>query len=151
TVNGEPIMFAEIDAILKVRPKLRSGSTEADQRELQHEVLNILIDDVVVAQYLRKHTPAPPPAEVSKKLRELQAALKDQGETFEDYCRDNGQTEAQVRANIVCLLQRGAFVANQVNDAAVRKYYEEYRDFFDRVTVRTSHILLRLSPSATPV
>jgi parvulin-like peptidyl-prolyl isomerase len=149
-VNGEPIALAEVEAILKLRPTTYLKPTETEHRELQMEALDMLIDDLVVQQFLRKNAPAVPVAEVNKKLKDLQAALKVQGRTLEDFCRENGQTEAQVRAGILTTLQRNAYVAAHLSDAAVQKCYQDNRDFFDQVTVRASHILLRLPPGTSP-
>jgi peptidyl-prolyl cis-trans isomerase C len=149
-VNGEPIHLAEVEAILKLRPTPFLKPTDEEHREMQREVLDMLIDDLVLQQFLRKNAPPVPPAEVNKKLNELQAALKTQGRTLDDFCRENGQTEAQVRANVLTMLQRNAYVAAHISDAVVQKYYADNREFFDQVNVRASHILLRLPPGSTP-
>jgi peptidyl-prolyl cis-trans isomerase C len=149
-VNGEPIALAEVEALLKSRPTQFPKPTEAEHREMQREALDMLIDDLVMQQFLRKNAPAVPAGEVNKKLKDLQASLKAQGRTLDDFCRENGQTEAQVRANVLTMLQRSAYAAAHLSGAAVQKYYDDNRDFFDQVNVRASHILLRLPPGSTP-
>jgi parvulin-like peptidyl-prolyl isomerase len=145
-VNGEPITLAEVDAILKARPLLSLKLSESERRELQKEALDMLIDDLLVQQFLRKNAPPAQPAQVNQKLKELLDALKTQGQTLNEYCRETAQTEAQVRTNIVNMLQRNAYLDSHLSEPAVRKYYEDNRDFFDEVTVHASHILLRVKP-----
>ena len=148
-VNGETIPLAEVDAILKARPLRFVKLTEADQREMRQEALDMLIDDRLLQQFLRKNAPAVPPADVDKKLHELQAALKTQGQTLADYLRETGLTDGQLRAQCLTLLQRNAYLDHHLSEAAVRKYYDDHRDFFDQVTVRARHVLLRLPATAT--
>lgn len=149
-VNGETIPLDDVEAILKARPIQGDKPTESEYREMQREALDMLIDDLILQQFLKKNAPPVRAAEINKKLGELREALKAQGQTLDAYCRDSGQTPAQIRANLVTMLQRSAFLASHVNDAAVRKYYDENRDFFDQTTVRVSHVLLRLPAGTAP-
>jgi peptidyl-prolyl cis-trans isomerase C len=149
-VNGEVIPIEDVEAILKSRPTQYPKPTEAERIELQREALDMLIDDVVQRQFLHKNAPPVRSADVAKKLNELQTSLKTTGQTLEEYCRESGQTEAELRAAIVTMLQRSAFIAANVGDEAVRRYFDQNREFFDQVTVRASHILLRLPPNSPP-
>jgi parvulin-like peptidyl-prolyl isomerase len=150
TVNGEAIPLADVDAIVKARPSESIKPTEAERLDLQREALDMLIDDALMRQFLRKHAPPVRATEVNKKIGELQASLKTQGQTLEAYYRESGQTEAQLRDTITTLVQRSAFIAEHLPDAAVRKYYDDNREFFDQVTVRVSHILIRPVRGSTP-
>jgi peptidyl-prolyl cis-trans isomerase C len=149
-VNGETIPLDDVEAILKSRPVPGDKPTEAEHREMQRQALDMLIDDLILQQFLQKHAPPVRPAEVNKKLAELKDALKAQGQTLDGYCHDSGQTVNQIRANLVTMLQRNAYIAAHVTDAAVRKYYDDNRDFFDQTTVRVSQILLRLPAGTAP-
>jgi peptidyl-prolyl cis-trans isomerase C len=40
-------------------------------------------------------------------------------------------------------------VKTRINEAEVRKYFDDNKDFFDQVQVRGSHILIRLAPNAS--
>src|SRR5208282_1074658 len=62
--------------------------------------------------------------------------------------RDTAQTDAQLRSNILTMIQWGAYVKDRVTEADLKKYYDEYKDYFDRVGVRASHIVLRVPPTA---
>src|SRR5207302_10918594 len=60
------------------------------------------------------------------------------------------QTEKQVRAGIESLLRWNAYLAKKLTHAELQQYYADNRDFFDKVTVRCSHIVYRLSERASP-
>jgi peptidyl-prolyl cis-trans isomerase C len=147
-VNGEPITLAEVDGILEARPLLSLKLSVAERRDLQKEALDMLIDELLVQQYLRKNAPPVPPGQVNQNLKELQDALKAQGQTMAEFCRDSRLTEPQVRTNLIATLQRNAYLDSRLSEAMVRKYYEDNRDFFDQVTLRVSHVMLRVKPDA---
>ncbi len=68
TVNGEAIALNEVKAILEQRPS-PVPLTEAQQAEMRKAALNMLIDDALMRQFLRKHAPPANPAEVGKAFR----------------------------------------------------------------------------------
>jgi parvulin-like peptidyl-prolyl isomerase len=148
-VNGEPITLAEVDAILKARPIETMKLTAADYRDMRKEAVNMLIDERIMQQFFRKNVPEVPTTVLNKKFKELQDALKGQGQTLEDYYRESGQTEAELRNSLATTLQMNAYLDKHLNEAVLRKYYEDNRDVFDEVTVRVSHILLRLKAGTT--
>jgi parvulin-like peptidyl-prolyl isomerase len=148
-VNGEPITLADVEAILKSRPIESIKLSEADYHEMQKEALNLLIDELIMHQFLVKNAPSVPTSQVNKMLGDLQDALKKEGQSLADYYHLNDQTEAQVRNSIVSTLQWKAYLDNQLDEERLRKYYEANRDLFDQVTVRASHILIRLRPEMT--
>jgi parvulin-like peptidyl-prolyl isomerase len=149
-VNDEAITLAEVDALLQRQPPGAAPPTEIQRRQMQLEALSMLIDDRLVQQFLRKNGPAVPPAEVAKRLGELEAGLKAQKRTLNDFLRDNGQTLDQLQAEIVKMLQWAGFVRRNITDAELRRYYEENKDYFDQIKVRASHIVLRVPANASP-
>jgi parvulin-like peptidyl-prolyl isomerase len=148
-VNGEGIPWAEVEAVLKKQGPTAVPATEAQRRQMQRDVVEMLIDDLLMQQYLRKHGPKVPPAEVNKKLAELEASLKAQQRSLQDFYKETSQTPDQVRQAIVTMLQWTGFVNAQVTDADLKRYYDENHDFFDQVTVKVSHIVLRVLPNAS--
>jgi parvulin-like peptidyl-prolyl isomerase len=149
-VNGEPIMMEEVDAVLKHEPQTPNPPTEIQRRQMQLEALSLVIDDRLVQQFLRKNGPAIPPAEVHKKIAELEGSLKIQGRTMNDFLKENGLTMVQLQADTLKMLQWAAFVRQQIQEPELRRYYEENKDHFDQIKVRASHIVFRISGSATP-
>lgn len=150
TVNGEVIRLDQVDAAVR-RLAVAGGPLSASQAaRLRREVVQDLIDDVLVRQYLRQHGPTVEPAEVEKHFRALAAGLQKQGKSLADFYRESGQTEAQVRETWADLLRFQKYVEQQATDERLRKYHEANREVFDKTTVRVSHIVVRVGPDAPP-
>ncbi len=125
--------------------------TEAQRRQMRFDIVSDLIDEMILEQFLRKNGAKIEPAEVDKEIVRLQTRMKEQKAdyTMADFYRDSGLNESQLRINIVKMLQWAAYVKGRITDTDVKRYYDENRVFFDKVTVRASHILLRLPATAT--
>jgi peptidyl-prolyl cis-trans isomerase C len=147
-VNGEPITMADVEALLKGRGPLATPPTELQRKQMQLEAVAMLIDDLIMQQFLRKYAPPVDPAELNKRVAEMQVALKKKNQTLQDFCKETGQTEIQLRTNLANMLQWAAYVKDKVTDADVKRYYDENRDFFDQITVRASHIVFRVPTGA---
>jgi parvulin-like peptidyl-prolyl isomerase len=146
TVNGEAITAADVEAVLRERP-LPPNMTEAQRKQSQAAAVDMLIDETLMQQFLNKNGPRVDPAEVDKKFRELEEAQKKAGKTMQDLYKETGQSEAQLRTNIlhvVQMLQWIDFVKKQLTEQDVKRYYDENRDFFDGTVVRASHIVIRV-------
>ncbi|HXG12361.1 MAG TPA: peptidylprolyl isomerase [Gemmataceae bacterium] len=145
-VDGEVITQADLDALLKGRGPTPVALPENTRRQMQMEALAMIIDDILLQKFLKQKGPRIDPAEVDKRLAELAEALKRQGKTLQDFYRESGQTEAEVRNAQTLMLQWAAYVRARITDADLKRYYDENRDFFDQVKVRASHIVFRLPP-----
>lgn len=150
-VNGEAIAVAEVKALLDQRPS-PVALTEAQKRELRQTAVDMLVDDLLMRQFLRKNAQTPNPAEVAKEMAELLEALRKQTppKTLDQFLREGGQTEAQLRTDIAARLQWKTYLTSRLPDAAVKSYYDANKVFFDKVFVRASHILVKLAANATP-
>jgi peptidyl-prolyl cis-trans isomerase C len=149
-VDGTPISMAEVEAVLKQGGPTATALTDVQRKQLQMEAVGMLIDDLLMERFLRRSGPRIEPAEVEKKLAELETSLKQQGKTLADFYKESGQTKEQLVTNIVTMLQWTAYVKQRLTEADIKQYYEANRDFFDRVAVRASHIVLRVAPNASP-
>jgi peptidyl-prolyl cis-trans isomerase C len=149
-VNGEAISFDELEAAVKMIQRGPSPLElpESKRREARVQALGVLIDDILLRQFLRQNAPRVEPAEVNKKMAELEEALKKDGATLAQYLRETYQTEAQVRTNTMHMIQWQGYLQKHLTEADLKRYYDENRDFFDGVKVQASHIVLRLLPNA---
>jgi peptidyl-prolyl cis-trans isomerase C len=147
-VNGEPISLADLEANIRSQVAPTVELPEARRRELRLGTLGQMIDDLLMAQFLKKEGPPVDPAEVNKRLADLAEDLKKQGKTLADFCKESNQTEEQVRADVTTMLRWRDYVKGRISDALVKRYYDENKDFFDRITVRVSHIVLRVPADA---
>lgn len=149
-VDGQAITMAEVEAILKQAGPTATPLTEVQKRQMQLEAVGMLIDDMLMQRFLRQNGPRIEPAEIDKKVAELEEGLKKQNKTLQDFYKESNQTEAQLRMNILTMLQWAGFVKQHLTDDDVKRYYDESKDFFDRVAVRASHIVIRVPANAPP-
>ncbi|MBL8795690.1 MAG: peptidylprolyl isomerase [Planctomycetia bacterium] len=154
TVNGEPVPLADLDRVVEmiVKEKFKmQPPTDAQRRQVRMEMLTLLINDLLMKQFLRKQAPPADPVEVDKQFGEFVNNLKTQKppRTFQEFTQETGQTEPMVRGNIAATLQWIAYVKAAVKDADVERYYAESKDFFDQVAVRASHIVIRTTPETS--
>jgi len=142
TVNGEAITWAEFESALRRVPAPPAEFNETQRKALQLEVVGVMIDEVLLRQFLKKQVPPPNAALVQSRVNELQNALQSRGRTLQDYLEENGQTEAGLKAEITAVIQWNAYVKNRITDEEARKYYERNRELFDGTLIRVSHIAL---------
>ena len=153
-VNGEPVPAVDLDRVvdmlLKEKFKVQLP-TETQRREVRQEVLGLLINDVLMRQFMQKNAPKADPAAIDRELADLATQLQKQNppKTLADFYRETNQTETQFRATLTSRLQWEAYVKGQVKESDVRRYYDESKDFFDQVAVRASHIVLKVPSTAT--
>lgn len=149
-VNGEVVHLDQVDAALKARPLTAGPVPPAMLKQLRLAMLDGLIDDVLLRQFVAKHGPKVDPVELDGHLKGLAEALAKQGKKPADYYRETGQTEAEVRQAWAALLGFHKY-ANQVGtEAELKAYFAANKDVFDRVTVRASLLMGRVGPAAAP-
>jgi parvulin-like peptidyl-prolyl isomerase len=147
TVNGQVITLAELDTAL--RANLPHVPLTAVQRaRLRATVVNDLIDDALLKQFLAKNGPKVEPAELDEQMKALTARLTRENITLANYLKQSGQTEAQLRAEWTTQIQLAGYVKTQVTDEQLKAYHAANRDHYDRVEVRLSHVLVRIGRSA---
>jgi parvulin-like peptidyl-prolyl isomerase len=148
-VNGEPISLDDLEAAVRSQASPTVELPAARRRELRLGTLAQMIDDLLLVQFLKKEGAPVDAAEVNKRLADMAADLQKQGKTMADFCKDTRQTEEQVRTDVATMLQWRDYVKGRISDSLVRRYYDENKDFFDHVTVRASHIVLKVPANAT--
>ncbi len=148
-VNGVQIHQSDIDGILKAAGPVPVALPEAQRRQRQMEALRMMIEDVLMKQFLEKNTKPVSPQEIERKFAEMAAGLKEQGKSIEEFCQDTAQTVEQLKASIGDHLRWNAYAQTAISEAQVQEYYKKNKDFFDGVTVRASHIVIRLPANST--
>jgi peptidyl-prolyl cis-trans isomerase C len=147
-VNGEAIPMADVRAMLESRPS-PVPLTAAQQRELRQSALDMLIDDLLMRQFLRKNAQPAQPAEIQKEIDELKDALKKKTMTLEQFLREGKQTDEQFRQDVTARIQWKHYLAARFPEAQAKSYYEANKVLFDKVFVQASHILVKVGPTAT--
>lgn len=135
-VNGQTIPEVAVQrALRRVPPPKRN--------EARAEILNFLIDNALVDQYLVSRNTKVEPASVEAKVTELREAVKKQGKTtLEKALQEAGVSLDELRQQITAQLRWDAFAAEQATDARVQAYFQQHKEMFDGSTVRARHILL---------
>lgn len=150
TVNGEPITLREVSAAL--RTSLPSVPlTPSQSRNLQRAILEELIEEKLLRQFLAKNAPKAEAAELDAHLAALKAALIKENTTLEEFLRRSNQTESQLREAWSLRIQLSHYVKQLATDERLKACHAANRDHFDKVEVRVSHILIRLGSDATVV
>jgi parvulin-like peptidyl-prolyl isomerase len=149
-VNGAVITVAQIEAEVRKRPPVVTPLTLTQQRALRREVLNGLIDELLLRQFLAAQAPTVEEPEIARHLAGLAAVQAARGKTMADYYRETGQTEAQVRAAVTQLVQLDAWAKARCTPEALRKYHQDNKEFFDKVKVHVRHLVLSVPPGAPP-
>jgi peptidyl-prolyl cis-trans isomerase C len=150
TVNGQPIALAELDAAIDASFRPGTPLTAAQRKHLRAAIIDDLIDEALVRQFLAKHGPKVDPADLDAQMKALAAQLVKENRTLADYLKQTRQTEAQLRAAWTAQLQLDAYVKQQVTDEQLKAYHAANRDHFDKVEVRVSHVVTRIGKSAPP-
>ncbi len=147
-VNGQPITLAEFQVMMDtVRTPVE---LPADRKKMiQMEALSMMIDELLMTQFLARTVPPPSPAEVEVKLGEFIEGLKKENKSFGDFLKEAKTTEANFRRDLAVRVQWNNYARSRINDAEALRYYQENKDFFDGVTVRVSHIVIRLPRAAS--
>src|SRR5207249_4286264 len=107
------IPMAEVQTILEQR-KSPVALTDRQKQEMKHAVLDMLIEDAIMRQYLHKTVPAPPPAEIQKEMAKVLDFLKKKNMSLQEFLREEGQSEQQLTAHIATRLQWKAFLVSQI-------------------------------------
>ncbi|MFQ3651171.1 MAG: peptidylprolyl isomerase [Gemmataceae bacterium] len=151
TVNGVAISIEQVQAELQNLPVALPDAPE-QQRTRQLEVLGLLIDRELLRQFLDKHVGRVTPEAVEKRLAEFETALlrREHKISLADFCQDTNQTPEQLKACLIEQHRWNQYLATRLTDGYLEQYYRENRAIFDKVTIRASHIALRVPVGASP-
>ncbi len=149
TVNGEKILVGEVRKILDVRPPSVIVLTESQKKDSRQAALEVLIEDALMRQYLGKQVTQVSQADFDKEFKELSDALVKLKKSFAEFLAESGQTEEQLRRDIIARLQWRTMLVRLLPEENAKKYYDENKVFFDKIYVRASHILIKLPPNPT--
>ncbi len=150
SINGEQISGVELESIIKQMGPSPVQVPENTRKQMVRDALAMLIDDLLMQQFIRQNTIAIPELAVDQKMSELASDLKKQGKTIESLCKETQQTEAQLKRTMRLRLQWGNYAAAKIKDENIYNYYVANKDFFDGTVVGVSLIIMRLPPNISP-
>jgi peptidyl-prolyl cis-trans isomerase C len=138
TVNGQPIMESAVLRGLKPVP-------EDQHAQARPAILNVLIDNILLDQYLAQHGVAVDQKEVEAKREQLEDEAKKADHTYEQLLKALNITDSELRATIEAQLRWDRYTAEQATDEALRKLFTAEPEMFDGTMVRARHILMKTS------
>ena len=142
TVNGVAIPEVAVWRALRQFP--------AEEHPVaRKEILNHLIDNALVDQYLTALKIEVAPAEVDKLLEELKAELKKGNKDYAKELDAMMLTEAEFRSEVAAQMKWDKFLKQQGTDEALKGFFDKRPDLFDGTLVRARHILI--TPGTDPV
>src|SRR5215471_7176429 len=142
TVNGQPILEAAVQRGLKRVPPARHA-------EARPEIVNYLIENALLDQYLLQLRIAIDTKEVDKKIEQMKAEIQKEKMEYAKVLKDMGLTEAELREHIASDLRWEKYAQSQATDKVLRDLFNSSKDMFDGSMVRVRHILL--TPNASDV
>jgi parvulin-like peptidyl-prolyl isomerase len=139
TVNGQPITELAVQRGLKRVPP-------AQQAEARGEIIDYLVDNVLLDQYVRQSRIETTPKEVDGRMAEILGEIKRGGQSLDNVMRELLLTEQELREQLAAELRWEKFAESQANDKVLRELFEKNAEMFDGAMVRASHILLSPPP-----
>ncbi len=147
-VNGVAISQEELAAELKPLGPMPLEIPAEQKKLYQMQALNMMMDKILITQFLATNAPPVQPAELEAKFAEFVGVLRKEGKTVADICKEYNKTEEELRKELALPLQWAAYGLAHVTDADLQKYFVDNTDVFNGTMVRASHILIHVSRNA---
>jgi peptidyl-prolyl cis-trans isomerase C len=141
TVNGQVITELAVQRSLK--------RVEASKRAAARpELVDYLVDNVIVEQYLQQVPIKVDAPEVENRLTQMKDELKKHNQDFATFITRLELTEAELREQIAADIRWDKFATAQATEKALQDLFAGNKDMFDGSTVRARHILLPAAPDS---
>ena len=135
TVNGQPIPEVAVWRALRQFPPVEHATA-------RKEIVNYLVDNALIDQYLNALKTEVTQPEVDKLLSELQAELKKANKDYAKELEGMLLTEAEFKAEAVAQMKWDKFLKQQGTDKVLEDYFTKTPTTFDGTLVRARHILI---------
>lgn len=135
TVNGTPIFERAVYRAVRV-------ALQGKQAEAREQVINFLIDNILVDQYLDQLKITAEPKEIDKAVDELKDEIKKDKKEYEKVLQDLFITEAELREQLGAELRWRKFLDKYGTDKVLSDFFNTNKSFFDGSQVRARHILV---------
>src|SRR5262245_19256356 len=143
TVNGQPIQEISVyRALLQQHPK--------NWANVRKEVLNYLIDNVLVDQYLTQLKVAVESKEIDERVEQIKAEAKKEKMEFPELLQRLHLSEDVLRRELASALRWDKFVIQQGTEKVLQEMFDKNKNMFDGSQMQARHILLATSAEVTP-
>jgi peptidyl-prolyl cis-trans isomerase C len=137
TVNGQAITESALRRCLRLQ-----HVPPAREAEARPALLEFLIDNALIGQYLDQLKVKVEAKEVDARVETIRAELKKEEKKLEDELKQLLFTEAEFRTQVEFDLRWEKFTTEQSPDDKLQKFFESNRETFDGTRVRARHILI---------
>lgn len=135
TVNGQ--------AIPKVSLERALDRFDPEEREkARGEILDFLIDNVLIDQYLASKSISVDPKDVEGRLTEIKKEIEKEKQTYEKLLEKLKMTDAEFQVQVTNDLRWEKFANQQASDANLKAMFEQHMEMFDGSMTRARHILV---------
>jgi parvulin-like peptidyl-prolyl isomerase len=141
-VNGQPIPEAAVQRIFRLK-----GVPADKQAELRPALVNALVDNLLIDQYLRQLNTQVDAKNLDAQMDQIRNELKKEaeqvpGRSYEKLLQEKLLTEDEIRAYLTELLRWEKYADQQATDKALHEFFDANRDAFDGSEVHARHILI---------
>lgn len=133
TVNGQTIPELAV---------YRAMGRAPNAPDLRKEVVNFLIDNILIDQYLNALKVNVEKKEIDERIEQLKKEAADAKEDFKKIMDNLHLTEEELRYQILCDLRWSKFVAQQATDKVLKDFFDKNKTMFDGSQVQARHILI---------
>jgi peptidyl-prolyl cis-trans isomerase C len=135
TVNGQPLPEAAVQRVLLRVPKEK-------HKQLRTEVIDGLVENMLLDQYLQQVKPKVDQAEVDKRFNEVRDEIKKSGQEIDKVLREVFLTEKDVKEQIAADLRWEDFLKQKATETVLKDLIAKEPEIVDGSMVRARHILL---------
>lgn len=143
TVNGEPIRRSEVEFLCELRRIPESARAAAQDRLLEE-----LIDQKLMAQFLRSRRTEATPEELSARIASLRSLIERSGRDPDEVFRKLGLSEETVLRTLALPLAWNHHVRRVVTEEQLQQHFRRRRAQYDGTRLRVSQIVRPLSSQA---
>ena len=134
-VNGVPVAEVTVQRALKRVPPEK-------QTEARKEILDMLVDNTLIEQYLVQQKIAVDPKDIQERLAEFQAEMQKQKKDMATMMREMNLSDEEMRYQVAADLRWEKFANSKATEPVLQDMFNKNQLMFDGTKVRARHILL---------
>src|SRR5439155_27327657 len=117
-----------------------------DRDELRQEVVNFLIENALIDQYLDQLKVTVDAKDLDTQVEKAKAEIKNVYKELATFYKMLYLTEADLRAQVWQAMRWEKFVNQYVTDKQVKEFYDANKAMFDGSQMRAKHVLIAVKP-----
>ncbi|WP_419193430.1 foldase protein PrsA [Kolteria novifilia] len=149
-VNGKVVTSKDVDQAFQRTRFANEKRTEEQVKLFRRRLLQLIIDDTLVNQYLDQRDIQVDSKDVDKHVATFRKRIEAQGGTLEEFLEEMNIDEDKMRQDITNIHRWLKYVRSQANDSVLRTYFEANADAFNGTLIGVQHILVKVDADADP-